>query len=106
MCVGSLWYPVRFFVSVRDMFEDESDLYNINSDKAISMDFDWKRRPLMGSLERGIKGMRGALSNYRTDDVDPPNQTPSSAEMEKIVEELLELFPSFEADSVFVKYSS
>ena len=50
--------------------------------------------------------MRGALSNYRTDDVDPPNQTPRSAEMEKIVEELSELFPSFEADSVFVKYSS
>ena len=213
-------YPIRFFVSVRDMFEDESDLYNINSDKAISMDFDWKRRPMMDSLEmrkvrkadhvffetlpwktaqesedckkdwknfaelnqrclkteedvrefiefythravlskvegrnnprkgnipflkfriwfarayangayglppktdgkrpsykkldvffsqRGLKGMRGALSNYRTDDVDPPNQTPRSAEMEKIVTDLLELFPNFEVEAVFAKYSS
>jgi hypothetical protein len=209
-------YAVRSFVSVRDMFEDESDLYSINSDKAISMDFDWKRRPVMDSLEmrkvrtsqhvffdtvpwktakesedckddwkkfaelnqrclkteedvrefiefythraslpkvegrnnprkgnipfrkfkiwfarayangayglppktdgkrpsyekldvffsqRGLKGMRGALSNYRTDDVDPPNQTPRSAEMEKIVTDLLELFPNFEVDSVFI----
>jgi hypothetical protein len=212
-------YAVRSFVSVRDMFEDESDLYSINSDKAISMDFDWKRRPVMDLLEmrkvrtshhvffdttpwktakesevckddwkkfaelhqrclkteedvrefiefythraslpkvegrnnprkgnipfrkfkiwfarayangayglppktdgkrpsyekldvffsqRGLKGMRGALSNYRTDDVDPPNQTPRSVEMEKIVTDLLELFPNFEVDSIFITVS-
>lgn len=54
---------------------------------------------------RCLKGMRGALSNYRTDDVDPPNQTPRSVEMEKIVTDLLELFPNFEVDSVFITVS-
>ena len=43
-------YPVRSFVSVRDMFEDECDLYSIVSLISVSMDFDWKRRVDRGSL--------------------------------------------------------
>lgn len=43
-------YPVRSFVSVRDMFEEESDLYSIVALISVSMDFDWKRRVDHGSL--------------------------------------------------------
>jgi len=210
-------YPVRSFVSVRDMVEERSDLYSKDMDRRISMEFDWKRRPDMDSLtvrkirskehvffetkpwqnvadlehcrsewklyyeqserclktvadvqdfmdclthrkllpkrkgrnnprvgnipakvfkiwfarvyvngayglpsksdkkrpsyavldrffaERGMKGMRAALSNYRSKNCDPPNEVPRTKDLENLVNDLKELFPSFESDKIFLK---
>jgi hypothetical protein len=209
-------YPLKSFVSVRDMFEEQSDLYSKEMDRRISMEFDWKRCPDMDSLtvrkirskdhvffetrpwqnvadlehcrsewklyyeqsqrclktvadvqdfidclnhrkmlpkregrnnprvgnipgkvfkvwfarayingayglpsksdkkrpsytqlerffaERGMKGMRAALSNYRSKNVDPPNEVPRTKELESLVSDLKQLFPAFETDKVFL----
>jgi DNA polymerase type B, organellar and viral len=207
-------YPVKSFVSVRDMFEEQSDLYSILSLITVSMDFDWKRRVDHGSLslrqicsmdhvffdtfpwktaqesedcknhwkefsqtngvclktiedvqnfqsflecqkvmlkrpgrnnpkkgnvpmkmfrgwfarayvngayglpssdthrhsyrflekffaERGLEGMRAALSNSRHNPVDPPNMIPSSPDVVRLVVDLKRLIPSFDETKVF-----
>jgi hypothetical protein len=210
-------YPVRSFVSVRDMVEDQSDLYSKEMERRISMDFDWKRCPDIGTVtmreirskdhvffdtkpwknvadiehcrsewklyheqsqrclktvedvrdfmdclnhrkllpkrqgrnnprvgnipakvfkiwfaraysngayglpaksdkkrpsyvaldkffaERGMRGMRAALSNYRSKNVDPPNQVPKTEHIEVLVRDIKEKFPDFEVDKVFLK---
>jgi hypothetical protein len=45
--------------------------------------------------------MRAALSNYRSEEVDPPNLIPRTAKLEKVVEEVKKLFPDFQTDKVF-----
>lgn len=207
-------YPVRSFVSVRDMFEEETDLYSVTSLITISMDFDWKRkvdhdtvalrkvgstdhlffetlpwqkavdseeckkhwvefstsnqcclktiedmnnfrifsecqkimlkregrnnprkgnvpmkifrswfarayvngayglpspktrRPSYWELEHffakhGLEGMRAALSNCRSKDVDPPNIIPLSPDVLALVRIVVNLFPSFDTTKVF-----
>jgi hypothetical protein len=212
-------YSVRSFVSVRDMFDEQSDLYSKDAERRVTMDFDWKRKPDMTSLttrkirsvehvffdtkpwrtlteieqcreewrlyseqsERclktvqdvcdfidcfehrkalpkregrnnprkgniplkvfriwfarsysngsyglppksdakrpsyaslekffaklGVKGMRAALSNYRSEEVDPPNLIPRTAKLETVVEEVKKLFPDFQTDKVFRPHS-
>jgi hypothetical protein len=212
-------YPVRSFVSVRDMFEEESDLYSVTSLITISMDFDWKRavdhnsvslrkvgstdhvffetlpwqkatdseeckkswgefstsnqcclktiedvnnfrtfsecqrimlkregrnNPRKGNVpmkmfrawfarayvngayglpssdtprysyrfieqffaERGLEGMRAALSNSRHNPVDPPNMIPASPDVVRLVEDIQRLIPSFDDTKVFIPASA
>jgi hypothetical protein len=68
------------------------------------------KRPSYTSLEKffaklGVKGMRAALSNYRSEEVDPPNLIPRTAKLEKVVEEVKKLFPDFQTDKVFRPHS-
>jgi hypothetical protein len=212
-------YPVKSFVSVRDMFEEESDLYWVKSLITMSMDFDWKRRvdynslslrkvsttdhvffdtlpwktaqesedcklywsdfsksngvclktienvqsfrsfvecqkimvkrqgrnnPRKGNVpmkmfrswfarayvngayglpspdtrrpsyrfldlffaERGLEGMRAALSNSRHNPVDPPNMIPPSPDVVRLVEDIQRLIPSFDETKVFIPSSA
>jgi hypothetical protein len=65
------------------------------------------KRPSYAALERffaerGMKGMRAALSNYRSKDVDPPNEVPRTKELEILVSDVKRLIPAFETDKVFL----
>ena len=67
-----------------------------------------KRRPSYTALarffaERGRKGMRAALLNYHSKDVDRPHEVPRTKDFESLVRERKEFFPSFEADKIFLR---
>jgi hypothetical protein len=51
-------YHFNTLVGVREMIEKEADLYNFDSNKRLSMDYDWKRAPNMSSVTaRAIRGV-------------------------------------------------
>ena len=51
-------YQFNTLVGVREMIEKEADLYNFDSNKRLSMDYDWKRAPNMSSVTtRSIRGV-------------------------------------------------
>ena len=51
-------YSFNTLVDVRRMFERETDLYNFEANKRLSMDYDWKRAPNMLSVTtRDVRGV-------------------------------------------------
>ena len=56
--------------------------------------------------ERGLDGMRAALSNSRHNPVDPPNMIPSSPDVARLIRDLQRLIPSFDDTKVFIPTSA
>ena len=52
--------------------------------------------------ERGLEGMKAALSNCRSKEVDPPNMIPFAPEVANLVRSVQRIIPSFEATKVFM----
>ena len=51
-------YKFNTLVDVRRMFEKQTDLYNFEANKRLSMDYDWKRAPnMLSATTRSIRGV-------------------------------------------------